>query len=654
MCGLAGFIFTQRTNPVPLLKNMLESLKHRGPDDHGIWVAPNCKFALGHTRLSILDLSQCGHQPMVSVSGRYVIAFNGEIYNHRKLRDELSEVYDCEWRGHSDTETLLACIDTWGLRNTLSKCVGMFAIALWDQKEQELTLIRDRYGEKPLYYGNVAGDIVFASQLSAFTVIPSFDRKIDTNALAQFLRFSCVPDPYSIYQGISKLEPGCYVTFDKLGRKREKIKYWSLSDTILTAKSNAPIQTYSQALSNFDTLMSDAVQNQMNSDVPLGAFLSGGIDSSLVVALMQKQSMQKVSTFSIGSNSANHNEAQHAKEVARHLSTDHTELYVNDKEALEVIPKLAQIYDEPFADASQIPTFLVSRMAKKQVTVVLSGDGGDELFGGYNRYLFTNSWWKRISRVPLPLRRLVAASIQGLTIETWNRLFGDLLEKRFVNPGQKLHKGAEVLTSRTVDDLYFGLVSRSKEPEKFLSGGVVPESLFSTIGDTFRAPNALSSIEKMMYRDSLSYLPWDILTKVDRASMAVSLEARVPFLDHRLAEFAWGLPVEYKIRKGVGKSILRDTLYSYVPKELIDRPKMGFGIPLVEWLQGPLRDWAEALLSEESLSRSGVFETLKLRRIWSELLKGENLGVDVIWSVLMFQSWNENVRSNLNGSACFE
>lgn len=639
MCGIAGLLFNRALEPDRILNKMVRSLKHRGPDDYGIWVDRACSVGLAHARLSVVDLSQSGHQPMYSASHRYVIAFNGEIYNHREIRAELDSITALSWRGHSDTETLLAGIEAWGLPKTLEKCVGMFAIALWDKRDRTLTLVRDRFGEKPLYYGAVGQYFAFSSELTAFDSVPGFQKAIDRNALSLYLRFSSVPDPYSIYQGIYKLEPGSYVTFDERGALLEKLNYWSMSELIYKAKSSPASASYEESVSQFDKLMSSTIQQQAQSDVPLGAFLSGGVDSSLIVALMQKQSLQKIRTFSIGSDSPTYNEAQHAKEVAAHLSTNHSELYVTDKDALEVIPELATIYDEPFADSSQIPTYLVAKMAKQHVTVALSGDAGDELFGGYNRYTMTNSLWKNLSRVPLPIRRFVAKNIQRLSIEQWNRILAAVLRKKYVNPGYKLHKGAGVLSSRSEDELYLGLLSRVKEPELLLGNACSRDRLLTSLDRSSNVPVGLNAIEKMMYFDSVSYLPWDILTKVDRASMSVSLETRVPFLDHRIADFAWSLPMHYKVRGGVGKSILKDTLYRYVPRELIDRPKMGFGIPMSDWLRGPLRCWAEDLLSEQKLSRDGLFDAVKVRQLWKLMQENRGCWEHHIWSVLVFQSW---------------
>tara|TARA_R110002049_G_scaffold194948_1_gene364017 strand:- start:5148 stop:7094 length:1947 start_codon:yes stop_codon:yes gene_type:complete len=648
MCGIAGLLFNQEFNQEFVLRKMIDSLKHRGPDDCGVWLSEESSFGMAHSRLSIVDLSQSGHQPMHSRSQRYVIAFNGEIYNHLQIRMELeSSGMSFNWRGHSDTETLLAGIELWGLPATLKKCVGMFAVSLWDRQNKELTLVRDRFGEKPLYYGMVGSNFVFASELSAFKVVPGFDLKIDQNALSLYLQYSAVPHPYSIYEGVSKLSPGCYVRFDENGKLIEASEYWALSRVIEESKCNYSGATYKESVEQFDVLMSETIKLQMQSDVPLGAFLSGGVDSSLIVAMMQKQSMRKVKTFSIGSDMSTYNEAQHAKEVACHLSTDHSELYVTDTDALDIIPDLASIYDEPFADASQIPTYLVSRMAKQHVSVVLSGDAGDELFGGYNRYTMTNSLWNKISKLPLFVRRFIATNIQRVSIDQWNRILSLLLSSNYVNPGFKIHKGAGVLASRTEEELYLGLLSRIKDPASWLIDQKLDIKNIDYLERSNLLLQDLSSIEKMMYYDTVSYLPWDILTKVDRASMAVSLETRVPFLDHRIAEFAWSLPIEYKVKGSTGKAILKDALYQYVPKELIERPKMGFGIPLSEWLRGPLRTWAEELLEEKRLSNEGLFNGKRVRYCWQQLLNNKGCWEHQIWNVLVFQDWYSKQQKSL-------
>ncbi len=631
---------------------MTDAISHRGPDSDGHWVDADAGFALGHRRLSILDLSPAGHQPMMSASGRFVIAFNGEIYNHLELRG-LLEREDCRaslamgvtwgWRGHSDTETLLAGIEAWGLEATLKKSIGMFAIALWDKSERTLTLVRDRMGEKPLYYGwQGSGNervFLFGSELKALKTHPAFAADIDRGALCLLLRHSYVPAPYSIYQGIAKLEPGCLLSVS-LSQPEPKIwKYWDTVEVARAGVAQPFAGTANEAVDELEVLAKDAVCKQMMADVPLGAFLSGGIDSSTVVALMQVQSPLPVKTFTIGFSEEGYNEAVHAKAVARHLGTEHSELYVTPEQAMEVIPHLPSLYCEPFADSSQIPTFLVSQLAKLHVTVSLSGDAGDELFCGYNRYQMTDALWRKFALVPAPLRALAAKGITALSPAKWDRLVGIIPGAgRYATLGDKLHKGAGVLASATVNELYLGMVSHQRSPADWVIGGYEPPTNLTGMRPTL---NELNAVERMMVSDTVSYLPDDILVKVDRAGMGVSLEGRMPFLDHRLVEFAWSLPLTYKLRDGQTKWALRQVLYRHVPRELIDRPKMGFGVPLHDWLRGPLRNWAEELLDEARLAREGYFHPEPIRQLWTEHLSGRRNWVAQLWNVLMFQAWLE-------------
>jgi asparagine synthase (glutamine-hydrolysing) len=652
MCGLLGFLggVAGLGGDAALLRRMLDTLIHRGPDDGGVWCDSEQRMGLGHRRLAILDLSPAGHQPMVSDSGRYVIAFNGEIYNHLELRRELEQIplsppfskegiFD--WHGHSDTETLLACIEAWGLEAALKKSTGMFAIALWDRQTHTLTLARDRMGEKPLYYGWQGKDkelvFLFGSELKALKAHPAFAADIDRGALCLLLRHNYIPAPYSIYQGIAKLEPGCLLTVS-LSQPELKIwKYWDAVEVSRSGVAHPFTGTPEQAVDTLEVLAKDAVRQQMMADVPLGAFLSGGVDSSTVVALMQAQSSFPVKTFTIGFNEAGYNEAVHAKAVALHLGTEHTELYVSPQQAMEVIPRLPGLYCEPFADSSQIPTFLVSQLAKQHVTVSLSGDAGDELFCGYNRYQLTSNLWQKLALMPAPLRALAAKSITALSPAAWDSLASFIPGAgRYVALGDKLHKGAGVLTSATVDELYLGMVSHLRNPADWVIGGKEPPTLLTGLRPEL---GGLSAVERMMALDTVSYLPDDILVKVDRAGMGVSLEGRVPFLDHRLVEFAWSLPMEYKLREGLTKWPLRQVLYRHVPRELIDRPKMGFGVPLQDWLRGPLRDWAEELLDEAHLASEGYFHPALVRKIWVEHLSGRRNWMTQLWNVLMFQAW---------------
>lgn len=646
MCGLAGFLggVVGASGDNVLLYRMADTLIHRGPDDGGYWCDSIQRIGLGHRRLAILELSPAGHQPMVSASGRYVIAFNGEIYNHLDIRKKLGTLeVAAQWRGHSDTETLLAGIDAWGLEATLKKSIGMFAIALWDKQTRILTLARDRMGEKPLYFG-WQGDgekrsFLFGSELNALKAHPAFSARVDRGALCLLMRHNYIPAPYSIYQGISKLESGCLLSIS-LDQPVPKIwKYWDTLEVAIFGIKNQFVGTPDDAVDALEQLAKDAVRQQMAADVPLGAFLSGGIDSSTVVALMQTQSVRPVKTFTIGFNEENYNEAVHAKAVARHLGTEHTELYVTPQQALDVIPQLSALFCEPFSDSSQIPTFLVSQLARQHVTVSLSGDAGDELFCGYNRYQITNNLWHKLSVIPAPLRAIAANCIAAIAPNRLDRIARFIPgAARYSALGDKLHKGAGVLASRTVNELYLGMVSHLRDPAEWVIGGEEP---ITQLSRHHEALNGLNTVERMMALDAVSYLPDDILVKVDRAAMGVSLEGRVPFLDHRVVEFAWSLPIEYKLREGQTKWPLRQVLYRHVPRELIDRPKMGFGIPLHDWLRGPLKDWAENLLDEKRLRREGFFYPTPIRLKWTEHLSGKRNWAYLLWNVLMFQAWLE-------------
>lgn len=645
MCGIAGFLDNSIQHPEQLLKRMTDAIVHRGPDDDGRWWDCDSGIALGHRRLAILDLSLAGHQPMQSASGRYILVFNGEIYNHLDLRNKLSED-SCapSWRGHSDTEILLAGFDTWGIQKTVECAIGMFAFAVWDQSTQTLTLVRDRVGEKPLYYGWQGKSFLFASELKALHPHPAFRGTINRNALSLLLRHNYIPSPYSIYEGISKLQPGCLLAISLKQREPKMCAYWSAAqvaeDGVMTLYAGSP----KEAVDDLEELLKDAVRQQMMADVPLGAFLSGGVDSSTIVALMQAQSSRPVKTFSIGFYQDAYNEAGHAKAVAGHLGTDHTELYVTPEQAMAVIPRLPILYDEPFSDSSQIPTFLVSQLARQHVTVSLSGDAGDELFCGYNRYQLTSRLWRVLSSVPVFLRALAARGIISMTPQSWDRMaaaVGWLLPEsaRMASAGDKLHKGADVMTSDSVKSLYHNLVSHWRNPASVVIDGLEPPTLMT--GNSPKL-SGLNAIERMMALDIMSYLPDDILVKIDRAAMGVSLESRVPFLDHRVVEFAWHLPLDYKLRDGQTKWILRQVLYRHVPKDLIERSKMGFGIPLDDWLRGPLRDWCEALLDESRLKREGYFNPLPIRQKWAEHISGQRNWAYPLWDVLMFQAWLKN------------
>ena len=643
MCGLLGFLgsaFNQEKALV-VLQQMADRIAHRGPDGSGVWFDEQTQIGLGHRRLSILDRSSAGSQPMASARGRYVIAFNGEIYNHLRLRQELGDV--CAWRGHSDTETLLAGFDEWGIQATIERTVGMFAFAVWDKENHCLTLGRDRLGEKPLYYGWQQGHFLFGSELKALQTHPSFHAEVNRDALALLMRHNAIPAPYCIWQGIHKLMPGCLLTVSRQKPDPVVTRYWS-GKAIIETGARAPFTgSADQAVSDLERLLSDAVEMQMVADVPVGAFLSGGVDSSMIVALMQARSSRAVRSFSIGYKEHQYNEAHHAKAVAAHLGTDHTELYIHADDLLNVLPKLPELYDEPFADSSQLPTFLVAQLAKQHVTVSLSGDGGDELFGGYNRYVIAHQLWGYLSKLPLPLRQVMSRGITAVSPSVWDRLATPLMK---VLPhrlamtsngfGDKLHKGASVLRAQTMMQLYRGFVTHWSDPASLVLGATEPLTQLTTLD---AQPQTRTGIEQMMAMDMLCYLPDDILTKVDRAAMGVSLETRIPFLDHRVVEFAWTLPLEYKLKNGVGKWILREVLYKYVPKKLIDRPKMGFGFPLDVWLRGSLREWAEELLDEQRLKNEKVFDPLMVRQKWTEHLSGRKNWAYLLWDVLMFQHW---------------
>ena len=639
MCGMAGFwrASGRGANDEQILQAMTQVIAHRGPDDAGHWLGDADGPALGHRRLAIIDLSPAGHQPMVSASGRFVTVYNGEIYNHRALRRELEDAGAAPaWRGHSDTETLLAAVELWGIDGALARVNGMFALALWDRRERRLTLARDRLGEKPLFYGTSGGHFLFGSELKAFQGHPSFAPEVDRNALALFMRYNYVPAPFCIWRGIKKLPPGCLIEVDGPDRVGEPRQYWSLAEAADRPAGSIADRPEPHA-DELERLLRDAVAIRMEADVPLGAFLSGGVDSSLIVALMQVQSAQPVKTFTIGFADKQYDEADHARAVARHLGTDHTELTVEPGDALSLVPRLAEIWDEPFGDSSQIPTFLVSQLARRSVTVSLSGDGGDELFGGYNRYLSAPRLRELGATMPAPLRRAAAAVVRSRAGMAAALSAAALLppSRRPLGLRDRLAKVGLALESSTDEALYRGLVSQSATPEALVLGAQEPEPPYFGSQPQFGDFRSF-----MMYADSTTYLPDDILAKVDRASMAVSLEARVPFLDHRVVEYAWSLPMEAKIAGGEGKRILREILYRHVPRTLIERPKMGFGLPLGGWLTGPLRDWAENLFDPARLAAAGYLDPVAVRALWDrQLARGDR--TQAVWGVLMFEAWRE-------------
>ncbi|MDZ8050451.1 MAG: asparagine synthase (glutamine-hydrolyzing) [Aulosira sp. ZfuVER01] len=646
MCGINGFWNISQQFSLEELqsiaKRMSNTLVHRGPDDGGIWVDAEAGIAFGHRRLAIVDLSPEGHQPMVSTDGRYVIVFNGEIYNFLELRYQLKDV-GYHFRGHSDTEVMLASFSQWGLDGAVERFNGMFAFALWDRKERVLHLGRDRLGEKPLYYGWNGKTFLFGSELKALKAHPHFRGEINRDALGLFFRYNYIPAPYSIYQGLYKLPPGTTLTWDGKDVHPKPVAYWSAKKIVESGAAEPFTGSDVEAVAQLEELLQEAVGLRMVADVPLGGFLSGGIDSSTVIALMQAQSSQPVKTFTIGFYEDGYNEAPQAKAVAQHLGTDHTELYVTLKDALAVIPKLPIIYDEPFCDLSHIPTFLLSQLTRQHVTVSLSGDGGDELFAGYSHYFKGSQIWQKIGWIPSRLRQTAAHILTSLSPETWDRglsHFADLLPAKLKQPtpGTKVHLLANFLAAANPEALHKYLASDWQQPEALVIGSSEPMTAFSDRQSWVQIPDCT---QRMMYLDMVTYLPDDILVKVDRASMGVSLEARVPLLDHRVVELAWRMPMSMKIRNGQSKWLLRQILYKYVPQELIERPKKGFGVPIDSWLHGSLQDWAESLLDEHRLQQEGFLNPQLIRQKWAEYLAGDRRWKSCLWNALMFQSWLE-------------
>jgi asparagine synthase (glutamine-hydrolysing) len=645
-----------------IARRMISVLNHRGPDDSGIWIEG--AMAMAHARLSIIDLSENGHQPMLSSAGRYAIVFNGEIYNHKALAAELIKS-GVQFRGHSDTEVLLSSMENWGIVSAVQQAVGMFAMAVWDRQEKELCLIRDRMGEKPLYYGWQDNTLIFASELRSFREYPGFDTQLNLDALSLYLRFGYVPGPHSIYQGVHKLPPGTILRFPaKQGASRpaitnlevtkesqhEPIPYWSVKDAANRGLYDKILDA-NQAVSDLEELLCGAIRNQLVAEVPLGAFLSGGVDSSTVVALMCRESRNPVRTFTIGFDETEFNEAEHAKAVARHLGTDHTELYLTARDALDVVPQLQNVYDEPFADSSQIPSILVAKMARRNVTVALSGDGGDELFCGYNRYLWTKRLWAALSAVPEPLRLAAGKLLLSISPErlesilSWTKmsfLSAQLLESG--KSGARLHKLGASMGSKDAQGLYESLISYWKSPGDILvskKSSIVPWQNDKLGGNT-------DFVAQMQYWDQIGYLPDDNLVKVDRASMRASLEVRAPLLDHRVVEYSWRLPMRLRVRNGQSKWLLRQVLYRHVPKSLIDRPKMGFSVPVASWLRGSLRPWAEELLDHSTLRKDGIFDVAAIRKVWDQHLSGAIDAHNELWTILMFQAWQKQHRSSIH------
>ena len=649
MCGVTGFLSKSNTFDWDAsVEVMNTTLRHRGPDAGGIWTDQEAGIALAHRRLAILDLSERGAQPMHSACGRYVIVFNGEIYNHLVLRGELEQVDAAiPWRGTSDTETLLAGFMQWGVMRMLQKCVGMFAFALWDKVERRLTLARDRFGEKPLYYGWVAhgaaSTFMFGSELKALRAHPAFDNKIDRGAIALFMQFCYVPSPHSIYQNIFKLEPGCVLTLAISDLKSREIRvesYWRYEDVVLAGLAN-PVRDENEGLTLLEKALREAVGLQLIADVPVGAFLSGGIDSSIIVALMQEQSSRPIKTFTVGFDETAFDEAPYAAKIARHLGTDHCEIRVTPKECLSVIPNLSTMYDEPFGDSSQIPTSIVCATARRSVTVALSGDAGDELFGGYNQYISVPRLARRMAIIPLALQRPLGTVVTQLASSIATPSNGTNLSRLAAEVAryrEKAYKLGFALRHSSDPGALYNIIASEWPTE---AGPVLAAPVLPTkFGDFGWRDHISHSEHRMMIRDASTYLPDDILTKVDRAAMAVSLETRVPMLDHRIAEVAWRMPLSMKIRDGRGKWALRQILYRHVPRELVERPKAGFAVPIGKWLRGPLRDWAESLLTEERLQSDGYLDASLIRQMWKwHLSSTRNYYAPRIWNVLMFQAW---------------
>ncbi len=641
MCGIAGLYsfepYPDRVQIHGTVRDMTDAIRHRGPDSSDVWQDPDIPFAFGHRRLSIIDLSPTGHQPMESPSGRYMIVFNGEIYNFKSLRSDLEQQHNAKFKGTSDTEVLLNAIEHWGLQETLEKINGMFAFALWDRKSRALFLVRDRFGKKPLYVGWSGSELVFGSELKTLCKHPEFRPDVDRGALTSYMRFGYVPAPMTIYNQVWQLPPASMMAIDtRMLRGGQDLTplmeyYWSAKDALIDAQEK-PLESESDCIAEFENILSECVADRMISDVPLGAFLSGGIDSSTIVALMQKQSTSAVKTYSIGFDEEGYNEAEHAKAVAEHLGTDHHELYVKPSDALDVVSHLPEIYDEPFADISSIPTYMVSKFARESVSVALSGDGGDEMLGGYNRHISGPKAWNITqNHIPPNLRVPFSKMIQSVSPKMWDRL-------RPGRPqfGSHMHKFANILNKKCEGDVYLSLVSNWQAPKDIVRSG--REEIIPLVDPDMQI-EGLGFTETMMYWDVISYLNGDILTKVDRASMAVSLEARAPLLDRRIYDYVWRLPLDMKIKNGQGKWLLRQVLQNHVPEELFNRPKQGFSVPVAQWLRGELKDWAEDLLDEYELRAIGLLDYVEIRKIWDEHQKGRGNHASRLWTVLMFQSW---------------
>lgn len=646
MCGLTGFLARPGLKySEQIVRAMVHTLRMRGPDDESVWVDDTAGIALGHRRLAIVDLSPAGRQPMQSAGGRYMLITNGEIYNHADLRHDLDQSgAPPVWRGHSDTEVMLAAFEAWGIEAALKKFIGMFAFALWDRFECRLTLARDRLGEKPLYYGWSGDHFLFGSELKALCVHPSWRGEVDRDALALYMRFGYVPMPHSIWKGVRKLTPGSFLTLSvgsPPGRMPVTAYYWRARDEAISRVSRKLDDI--EAIDELDFRLGRSIAGQITTDVPFGAFLSGGVDSSVIVALLQTQSMRPVQTFSIGFDEISYNEATYARAIAAHLGADHTEVYLTSSDALTVIPQLPEIFDEPFGDSSQIPTYIVAAIAQQQVKVCLAGDGGDELFGGYNRHFFGRAIWPYVRLLPREMRLGFGCLLRAVSPATWARLVS-LLPVGMRQPmlGDRLHKLANIIDAKDANELYRRFVSQILEPTSLVIGGTEASIWADEEAVAYdRHAQGINFSERMMFHDLVGYMADDILTKVDRASMAWGLEARLPFLDFRLLEFAWSLPLSMKIRQGQGKWVLRQVLDRYVPATLVKRPKQGFAIPLDTWLRGPLRDWAESLLDESRIRQEGFLNPEPIQRKWREHLSGRRNWQYFLWNILMFQCWRE-------------
>lgn len=639
MCGFTGMWYlnadVRSTELRYRTRQVGQAIKHRGPDDAGCWVDAEAGVALAHRRLAIIDLSPAGQQPMISADGRFVLAYNGEVYNHRSLRRDL-EAGGGRFRGNSDTEVLLEACGAWGVAEACRRSVGMFAFALWDRQERTLTLARDRLGIKPLYVGRTGPTVLFGSELSALRQHPAFQADIDRDALAAYLRRACIPAPHTIYRGVQKVLPGTIMTLHQDGSVAHEA-YWSLEEVARNGIAARGVQLGDQdTIDEAERLLQTAVADRMLADVPLGAFLSGGIDSSTVVALMQQASSTKIRTYSIGSRSDGYDEAPQARAVADHLGTEHTEFYVDAADALQVIPRLPSMLDEPLADPTIIPTYLIASLARQDVTVALSGDGGDEVFAGYTRHLVASSRMGRVLRLPGAARRLLGQSVLRVSPNVWNRAARVVPPaRRPPRAGEQLHKAAGSLLARDLDDLYARLTSHWQEPGSVVVGAREPSSWAVDTDLGWVA----DPMERMLYRDTLGYLPDDALTKLDRATMAVSLEGRVPLIDHHIVEYLWRLPPSFKVRDGRSKWLLRAVAERHVPRALLEHPKQGFGIPLDEWLRGPLRGWAEELLAPARLRQEGYLDPAPIQALWRSHLAGGRQHQYELWNVLLWQAW---------------